>query len=72
MDDEFDDMDETSNIYINYNYFLSLIKDANKNDISAINILTGLRMLRVVMISLDKFRDDPQLVFERINSTGED
>lgn len=72
MDDEFDYIDGTSNIYINYNYFLSLIKDANKNDISAKNILTGLRMLRVVMISLDKFRDDPQLVFERINSTGED
>lgn len=72
MDDEFDAMDQTSNIFVNYNYFRSLIKEAGKREITPKNILTGLKKLKIVLISLDKDKDDPQLVFERINSTGED
>ena len=72
MDDELEEMDQTSNIYVNYNYFLNLIKDAGQKEITPKNILTGLKKLKIVLISLDKDKDDPQLVFERINSTGED
>lgn len=72
MDDDFDDMNQTSNIYINYYYFINLIKEASLKEITPKNILTGLKKLKIVMISLDKDKDDPQLVFERINSTGED
>ena len=72
MDNEIKSMDKTSNIFVNYSYFISLIKNAAKDDIKPRNILTGIKKLKIVLISLDKEKDDPQLVFERINSTGED
>lgn len=72
MSDSLDEMDKTSNIYINYEYFCELIKKQAQNDISVKNILKGLKYLAIVMISLKEPEDDPQVIFERINSTGED
>lgn len=72
MDNKLEDMDVSSNIYLNYEYFKALIKKANSQGISIKNIVYGLKKLVIVMISLKEPNDDPQIVFERINSTGED
>lgn len=70
MNNKYDKMDKSSNIFINYDYFCNLIDFANQYEIK--NILKGLKYLEIVMISLKEPEDDPQVIFERINSTGED
>lgn len=72
MNDEIDEMDKASNIYINYIYFCKLIDEKLQNEYMTKNILAGLKKLQIVMISLKEPDDDPQVIFERINSTGED
>lgn len=76
MDNKFDKMDKTSNIFINYDLFKKLIGEALAKDYKIRNIIKGLKYLEIVMISLkesnDGQGDEPQVVFERINSTGED
>lgn len=76
MDNKFDKMDKTSNIYINYDLFKELISEALGKDYTIKNIIKGLKYFEIVMISLkesnDGQGDEPQVVFERINSTGED
>lgn len=72
MSDNRDAMDKTSNIYINYEYFCELIRKQKQYDVSVKNVLKGLKYLTIVMISLKEPEDDPQVIFERINSTGED
>lgn len=76
MSNKIDKMDKTSNIFINYDLFKGLIKKSLENCYSIRNIIKGLKYLEIVMISLkessDGQGDEPQVVFERINSTGED
>lgn len=72
MNDELDKMDKSSNVWINYNYFMQLVAKEKKEEITQKNILKGLRYLRIVMITLSEPEDNPQIIFERINSTGED
>ena len=56
---------EKSNIIDNYNFFEKEITDNNYK-----NILTGLDRLIFVDMVLDKNEDDPQRIFESLNSTG--
>lgn len=56
-----------SNVIENYNYFKGEITD-EKFDI----ISNGLNRLIFVEISLDRGKDDPQRIFESLNSTGLD
>lgn len=77
MSDNVEKMDDTSNIKINYELFKSLIENSiNKDKIETFKILRGIKNLEVVMITLQEEKnglgDNPQEVFERINSTGED
>lgn len=72
MDNRFEDLDVTSNIYLNYVCFKNLINKALSQGITIKNIIYGLKKIIIVMISLKEPNDDPQIVFERINSTGED
>ncbi len=73
MNNKFESMNKSSNIYLNYTYFCDLIDEATRNnEISTKNILSGLKRLEIVMISLKEPDDNPQVIFERINSTGED
>lgn len=58
---------EFSNVTENYNYFRGAITD-NTFDI----ILRGLNRLIFVEISLERDKDDPQRIFESLNSTGLD
>lgn len=71
MNDKKDEMNKSSNIYANYAYFLELI-EKNKEKYSIKNILYGIKKFQIVMISVRPPEDDPQLIFERINSTGVD
>lgn len=53
----------------NYEYFL---KNIQNSDLSLEQILHGLQKLIIVDIALDRENDDPQLIFESLNSTGLD
>ncbi|WII36243.1 DUF262 and DUF1524 domain-containing protein [Paenibacillus thiaminolyticus] len=53
----------------NYNYFLDEIR---KENMSLSVLFHGLMKLIVVDISLDRDHDNPQLIFESLNSTGLD
>lgn len=52
-----------------YNYFYQKLK-SGKYAVEA--IFTGILNLSLVSISLDKHTDNPQLIFESMNSTGKD
>ena len=56
-----------SNVTENYNYFRSIINSDNFE-----LILNGLNRLIFVEISLERDKDDPQRIFESLNSTGLD
>jgi uncharacterized protein with ParB-like and HNH nuclease domain len=56
-----------SNVTENYNYFRSIIVEENFE-----LILRGLNRLIFVEISLERDKDDPQRIFESLNSTGLD
>jgi uncharacterized protein with ParB-like and HNH nuclease domain len=56
---------EYSNIINNYNYFKENITNDNYKD-----IIAGLSKLLIVEISLERGKDDPQKIFESLNSTG--
>lgn len=68
MSGRVEDMSPNSNITINYNLFMNLIQDYKH---SPKEIFEGLKKLRAVEIVLDKSKgDNPQAIFESINSTG--
>lgn len=56
-----------SNVTENYNFFRSIITEENFE-----TILRGLNRLIFVEISLERDKDDPQRIFESLNSTGLD
>ncbi|WP_289037706.1 DUF4268 domain-containing protein [uncultured Zobellia sp.] len=56
-----------SNVIENYSYFSSQINDTNFETIK-----NGLKRLIFVEISLERDKDDPQRIFESLNSTGLD
>jgi len=60
---------ENSNITINYDYFVDRIK---RQEISIDNLYKAIENLIIVEILLRKWEDDPQLIFESLNSTGLD
>ncbi|OHD19373.1 MAG: hypothetical protein A2Y34_02905 [Spirochaetes bacterium GWC1_27_15] len=64
-----DDKIKDSNITNNYYYFIERIK---KNEISIDELFSAIKKLVIVDIKLKKDEDDPQLIFESLNSTGLD
>lgn len=66
-----DDMDRNSNVYKNYVLFQELINASLEKGLEVNDILNGIKKLEVVEIILDKSKgDEPQKIFESINSTG--
>lgn len=61
------DFNHYSNVFENFNYFKSIISREN-----FYTILNGLKRLIFVEISLERGKDDPQRIFESLNSTGLD
>jgi uncharacterized protein with ParB-like and HNH nuclease domain len=66
--EEKNDLIESSNITQNYLYFLKRIKEEK---ISIKELIESIENLMIVDITLQK-EDDPQLIFESLNSTGLD
>lgn len=60
---------ENSNITNNYRYFYNRIIDHN---VSIDNLYKAIEQLVIVEIELKNGEDDPQLIFESLNSTGLD
>ena len=63
--DESEEFQEFSKLIDNFNYFKERIIDENYH-----TVLEGLSKLMFVEISLDREKDDPQRIFESLNSTG--
>ena len=73
MKNQLNEMSSESNITKNYAYFVKAINNELSKGILLSNILYGLKKLEVVEIILDVEKgDDPQTIFESINSTGLD
>lgn len=66
LKNDFDNIDINSNIYKNYNFFKNKI--VKFGDFKTLYL--GFKKLFVVHIALNRRDDDPQLIFESINSTG--
>jgi len=61
------DENEKSRIYQNYIFFIKYLQNST---ISTEKYFKTFRRLWIVYIELDREKDDPQLIFESINSTG--
>lgn len=72
MKNDFNEIDKSSNIFINYEYMKRLIQKSIQSGISVKDILSGIKKLTSAVIILDPNEDEPQVVFESINSTGLD
>lgn len=63
----------------NFNYFYDLLSPTDKNEESIQQckkllqeIYVGINKLDIVYVGLDKGQDNPQIIFESMNATGED
>lgn len=66
--DQIEDMEE-SQILFNYNLFKQLISESS---LTPEELYTGIQKLEIVYIQLTKEKENPQLIFESLNSTGLD
>lgn len=66
--DRDDEFDRWSNVTTNYNYFYNRIQ---KEEISVDDLYTAVFRLEIISIKLSQ-EDNPQLIFESLNSTGLD
>ncbi|ELA9201539.1 MULTISPECIES: DUF262 and DUF1524 domain-containing protein [unclassified Vibrio] len=64
------DDDATSRVIQNYQFFKDKLSRLGNEKVSEIYL--GLQKLLIVDIALDRERDNPQLIFESLNSTGLD
>lgn len=69
MDDKLDQMDKSCDIYRNYALFKQLIEEQLEQGLTIQHIFDGLEWLIIARIELND-NDQPQEIFERINSTG--
>ncbi|MCR5586542.1 MAG: DUF262 domain-containing protein [Lachnospiraceae bacterium] len=68
--DSKDEYNHTSNVTRNYMYFYNRIKD--KGELTPDELFRAIISLVIIDISLDPEKDDAQLIFESLNSTGLD
>lgn len=69
MDDKLDQMDKSCDIFRNYTLFKQLIEEQLEQGLTIQHIFDGLEWLIIARIELND-NDQPQEIFERINSTG--
>lgn len=71
MYNQYDDLEKSSNIRLNYEFFKKKLQNLPDETYELGDILYGLKKLELIEISLDRHDgDDPQVIFESINSTG--
>lgn len=58
---------QKSNLTINYNYFYDRIQ---RNEVSIDQLFDAICRLEIINIQLNPVEDNPQLIFESLNSTG--
>lgn len=68
IDNQINDMEETQ-IFNNYKLFKELLKESI---LSPEQIYEGVQKLEIVYIELNEQKENPQLIFESLNSTGLD
>lgn len=66
------EINRQSNIKRNYEYFKNRIGQSIKDGLTLRDIYEGIMKLTMVYIQLDKKEENPQLIFESLNSTGLD
>lgn len=71
MENKVDELDKLNDIYKNYKLFTELINEALEKDpkFNIPGIYDGIEHLSCARIGLED-KDEPQEIFERINSTG--
>ncbi len=73
MENDWDALLPESNIFKNYRLFVKLITKQLNTGLLLGDILQGMKKLEIIEIILEKSQgDDPQTIFESINSTGLD
>ena len=70
LNNQFESMDTEGSIYTNYKRCKERIESWMKKGITIDRILDALERLEIVEIVLTEGEDDPQIIFESINSTG--
>jgi len=70
LEDKIDEMDEDTHIYYNFMLCKERFERWAERGINPSQVLDALTKLEIVEIVLTKGEDDPQVIFESINSTG--
>ena len=70
LDDNFAEINKKGHVWLNYRVCRSRIQQWVNHGTRPSEILRGLIKLEVVAISLKEGEDDPQVIFQSINSTG--
>lgn len=70
LEDKIDEMDEDTHIYHNFILCKERFERWAEKGINPSQVLDALTKLEIVEIVLTKGEDDPQVIFESINSTG--
>ena len=70
LNDKLEDMDEETHIYQNYILCKNRFEKWAEKKVLPSTVLDALTKLEIVEIVLTKGEDDPQVIFESINSTG--
>lgn len=65
-----DEYIQESNITLNYAFFVDRIKSLKEHNISIDELYEAIKKLMIVDIKLKRGEDNPQLIFESLNSTG--
>lgn len=68
IDNQISDMEDTQ-IFYNYKLFMELLKEST---LSPEQVYAGVQKLEIVYIELNEQKENPQLIFESLNSTGLD
>mgnify|MGYP000845585722 CR=1 FL=1 len=64
-----EDLPQASRLLVNYRFFMERIA---AGELTPLEINNAMKKLLIVNITLDRDHDDPQLIFESLNSTGVD
>lgn len=70
LKNDYDELDKEGHIWLNYDICKDRIEKWLESGVAPNDILTALERLEIVQIALADGEDDPQVIFESINSTG--
>ena len=70
LKDNYDEIDKEGHIFLNYSICKKKLEKWVAEGVTPSNILEALSKFEIVEIVLTKGEDDPQIIFESINSTG--